>query len=384
MKKNKIEIGYEEIKQRFLNKGLYLLDKNITSSKQKLTCVDKDGYLYSINYNNISNLKKPERFNKFNPYTIKNIQKYLNNVSNGTQILSNKFYGSKNKLNFLCPECGKEYTRIWDDVYIRHKYYCYECTKKKSSNHLKYNIDFAKKILKENGYKLLEDKYYGNNYNMLCEDQNGYRVYTKLSNFTAKIYHKPSIFSVFYNSDNFIYNINNYFSINNIHCKALYYIVDKNKYNGVPSIYCQCECGEVFCTNIDLIKQGQIRCTKCSSYFSIIEIKIKEWLDKKHICYERQKTFEGCVDKRKLPFDYYLPKYNLCIEVDGRQHDSPQKFYNCSEEEARKDFLLRKKHDELKTKYCLDNGIELLRIKEKDIKRSNKYKEILYNKLIKE
>ena len=70
--------------------------------------------------------------------------------------------------------------------------------------------------------------------------------------------------------------------------------------------------------------------------------------------------------------------------LSNEEKDELLKKIKDGDEEARKEFLLRKKHDELKTKYCLDNGIELLRIKEKDIKKSNKYKEILYNKLIKE
>lgn len=386
MSKGKEKVEYEEIKKRFLNKGFYLLDKDVLSSKQKLNCIDKDGYLYSINYNSLKNFKVMPRFNKANPHTIKNIQKYLDNISEGTKILSDVFLGSKDELEFLCPKCGEKYKRTWDDVHIRHKFLCQDCTKENSIKNLKYNIDFVKKILNENGYKLLEDKYYGNNCNMLCEDKNGYRVFVKLSNFTnkKKIYKNPLIFSTYFNSDNFIYNINIYFKINDINCKALYYIIDKNKYNGVPTIYCKCECGNIFCTNIDLIKKGQTRCTKCTSYYSIIETKIKEWLDKKHILYERQKTFDKCVDKRKLPFDYYLPKYNLCIEVDGRQHDLPQKFHECTPEDLEKEFLLRKKHDEIKTKYCMENGIELLRIKEEEIKKNEKYKEILYNKLIKE
>lgn len=51
------------------------------------------------------------------------------------------------------------------------------------------------------------------------------------------------------------------------------------------------------------------------------EIKISRILDKLNINYIRQKTFEGCIGKkRKLPFDFYLPEKNLIIEYDGKQH----------------------------------------------------------------
>lgn len=385
MPKGSEPISYEEIKRRFFNKGLYLITTKVLSSKQKLVCTDKEGYLYSTNYNNLGNLKPNHlrRFNKFNPYTIANIEKYLKEVSPDTKILSKKFLGSKEKLKFLCPECGQEYERTWDETYVKHRFLCQECTKKLSGNHLKYTIEFAKDILSQNNLTLLEENYMGNNSNMLCEDKDGYRYYVKLSNFTCDNYKKPHIFSTFFNGDNFIYNINRYFFLNDINCRALYYVINNSKYNGEPCVFCQCECGEIFCTNINAIKNGQVRCTKCTSYYSIIETKVKDWLDKKNILYERQKKFADCKDERELPFDYYLPKYNMCIEVDGRQHDYPQKFHNCSDIEMEQEFIKRKKHDEIKTEYCKHNGIELLRIKEQDIKRNEKYKELLYNKLIK-
>lgn len=39
-----------------------------------------------------------------------------------------------------------------------------------------------------------------------------------------------------------------------------------------------------------------------------------------NIEYIKQKTFENCIDKRKLKFDFYLIKLNICIEFDGIQH----------------------------------------------------------------
>jgi len=62
-----------------------------------------------------------------------------------------------------------------------------------------------------------------------------------------------------------------------------------------------------------------------------------------------------CRNKKELPFDFYLPDYNLCIEYDGIFHyeDIFDKPY---------DFKTGKKRDKIKTKYCKDNNINLLRI----------------------
>jgi hypothetical protein len=45
-------------------------------------------------------------------------------------------------------------------------------------------------------------------------------------------------------------------------------------------------------------------------------------LDNYNIIFDFQKTYDDCLsnDSNKLRFDFYLPKYNLCIEFDGRQH----------------------------------------------------------------
>lgn len=77
--------------------------------------------------------------------------------------------------------------------------------------------------------------------------------------------------------------------------------------------------------------------------------------------FEMEKTFEGCRDKKPLRFDYFIKKYNLCIEFDGEQHFRPSNYSKNKEENLAK-FEKTRLHDEIKNKYCKDNGINLLRI----------------------
>ena len=105
-------------------------------------------------------------------------------------------------------------------------------------------------------------------------------------------------------------------------------------------------------------------CPKCKS--SKGEMIIEKILQDSNIVYEFQKKFKNCKNKRMLPFDFYLPKYNLCIEYDGEQHFKPIKFFG-----GEKGFKQRQKNDKIKTQYCKNNNIELLRIKyDKDIGKS--------------
>lgn len=38
---------------------------------------------------------------------------------------------------------------------------------------------------------------------------------------------------------------------------------------------------------------------------------------------EKEKEFDWLVNKRKLKLDFFLPKYNIAIEVQGEQHFKP-------------------------------------------------------------
>src|ERR1035437_7209279 len=94
-----------------------------------------------------------------------------------------------------------------------------------------------------------------------------------------------------------------------------------------------------------------------SNKSSIGERLIKTYLDENNIKYEREKKFDDCKNIKELPFDFYLPEYNLCIEYDGELH------YKSSIQFGGEKRLNRvKEHDEIKNKWCKDNNIKLLRI----------------------
>jgi very-short-patch-repair endonuclease len=97
-------------------------------------------------------------------------------------------------------------------------------------------------------------------------------------------------------------------------------------------------------------------CPICRSSKSeqIIENLLKE----NKINYIRQYKFEGCKNKRELPFDFYLKDYNVCIEYDGVHHFKSVEIFGGEE-----GFKKTKNNDNIKTKFCLENNIELIRIK---------------------
>jgi very-short-patch-repair endonuclease len=101
-------------------------------------------------------------------------------------------------------------------------------------------------------------------------------------------------------------------------------------------------------------------CPQCNS--SKGELKIREWLMFNSIQFEEQRIFNNCINKKPLPFDFYLKDFNLCIEFDGIGHYKPTTFGGCSKEKAVINLRLQKEKDSIKTKYCLDNNIKFIRI----------------------
>ncbi len=99
------------------------------------------------------------------------------------------------------------------------------------------------------------------------------------------------------------------------------------------------------------------------------EGRISDFLNQHNINYVVQHRFNDCKSKKTLSFDFYLPERNICVEYDGIQHYKP--ILNFGGEKA---FIKNKERDEIKTKYCQDNQIKLLRISYKDF---DKIEEIL-------
>jgi very-short-patch-repair endonuclease len=96
-------------------------------------------------------------------------------------------------------------------------------------------------------------------------------------------------------------------------------------------------------------------CPSCNESYG--EKSIAAWLEEKCLEYKRQKRWSKCRDKNPLPFDFYIPSLNLAIEYDGEQHFVPKECWGGTEE-----FDKIQRRDKIKTQFCLDEGIELLRI----------------------
>lgn len=106
-------------------------------------------------------------------------------------------------------------------------------------------------------------------------------------------------------------------------------------------------------------------CPTCNA--SKGELLIESYLQKNNIPYVKGYKFDDCKNIKKLPFDFYLPKHNTCVEYDGKQHHQPIEFFGGTVE-----FESIKKRDNIKNNYCENNNIKLIRIPYNNIKELNK------------
>lgn len=141
-----------------------------------------------------------------------------------------------------------------------------------------------------------------------------------------------------------------------------------------------CEHNHSFCSHIYHITNG----TWCPTCKNKTEKNLLDWLKNNYseikICY--QKKFEWCKNPetdRYLPFDFYIDKFKVIIELDGRHHFEQVDNWNSPEENTNK--------DKYKMVQALNNGISVIRILQDDVycnknKWKNKLKESIkqYNK----
>lgn len=139
------------------------------------------------------------------------------------------------------------------------------------------------------------------------------------------------------------------------------YTYDRSVYNGyrVPlTVTCKLHGNFLITPDSHLSGTGCIKCKLSKGEQSINNI-----LTKHSISYIPQYRFNDCKYKKPLPFDFYIPIINTCIEYNGEQHYKPVRFNGIPTNQAEENYTKQKIKDNIKTKYCNLNNIPLVTIK---------------------
>lgn len=270
---------------------------------------------------------------------------------------------SDKQINVICDYCGKEYKTqyalITNGRNILAKDACPHCAGKKASEvskkkRAKKYIGIAHAICEENGYVLLttEDDYTDvkMDVHFVCP-KHGEQI-MMLNNLIRG--HKCIDCSYEKRGNNLKHDIE--------YVKECIEGVNGNKLlnpedykdTSTHNLNILCSCGNIFTTSFsNYTKHGVNTCYSCSCKESVGEKYIREFLESHNIDFEQEKRFDDCRDTKPLPFDFYLPYYNAIVEFDGQHH---------FEETGCGGYETTKHHDEIKNRYCEDNGIMLIRI----------------------
>ena len=140
-----------------------------------------------------------------------------------------------------------------------------------------------------------------------------------------------------------------------------HYYDDKNHLR----VECECEHGHYYNCNFWNFVHENVRCGQCNVK-SHGETQIYNDFTSFGIKFIHEDIFEGCVYKDYLPFDFvvYDKDCNVvcAIEYDWKQHYEPVRFGSQTQEEAEECFKNQQLRDKIKTDYCSDNNIPLVRV----------------------
>lgn len=264
-------------------------------------------------------------------------------------ITEKDYKGINYKYDFICPK-GHKRSMYLSDLLNGHE--CKICATEKVVSKIRLTYQDVKDYIESFGYKLLSEEYKNADTPLIIKCLEGHITDTMTyANFKAghrclKCYNiKTSERQIVPFEERKEYVESFGFKI----------LINKSEYkDGSEKILMQCPKGHEFEMCIHDFKQGN-RCPKCNE--SKGENKISKFLDNKNIEYIRQYRIDDCRCLRTLPFDFYLSKYNCYIEYDGKQHYLYGGFGTDLLE-----LMNLKYRDDIKTNYCKDNNIKLIRI----------------------
>lgn len=348
----------EEIKEIIEEFGYAFIEEyRTTSNIPRVVFLDNLGYKYDGDLRNLIKGHTPRFVGKENFYTLSNISLWLKNNDKSFILSMNNIYiGNHSKLLFKCTKesCLEEFSMTWHNVYAGQE--CPYCVGRRAGklNNLEY---LRPDLMKEWDY--LKNKINPNEITIASNEKVWWICKNCKRSWESFIYsrtlenkgcQKCSAEKLGLNNrkaaEEFVKEV--FDAVESEYSILSEYETSNKKVKVIHNL-----CGHTWDVNPVAFISGGTRCPKCR--FTKGENNINRWLSKNNILFDAQKKFSNCKLKRILSFDFYLPDYNLCIEYDGILHFE-DKFNNPEE------FKLTKKRDKIKTKYCKDNNINLLRI----------------------
>ena len=276
--------------------------------------------------------------------TYEYVKEYIESF--GYTLLEKEYKNNKTKMKIRCDKGHVYYSHFSN---FKNGCRCPECKKIKHTESQTFTYKEVKEFIESIGYTLLEDTYIKGTIKMKMICDHGHEIKMTFKSLRHG-YRCPKCGKIHMaEKKKFTYEyVKDYIE------NEGYQLLSKEYINGSEKIEIRCPKGHTFKMRFHNFNQGQ-RCSICRT--SKGEEEIFKFLKYNNIKCERQYKFKDCKYKKRLPFDFYLPDYNICIEFDGEQHYRIGGFSGDIW-----DFVDIKIRDTIKTVYCENNNIKLLRI----------------------
>ena len=340
----RIRWTYDLVKEFVESKGYQLVSKEYRRAKDPIVLICPKGHEFQITFYAFKN--NPScKICDGREYNYKYVKDTL--LKHGYELLSDKYINSHVNITMKHIECGHIF-----DMHFANFNFGQRCPKCSGVEKLTY--EEVKEFIESEGYKLLSTEYKNNSSHLDIQCPKGHNYKASFANF-KRGYRCPMCKGE---------------KLGDLHRFDYKYVkeyIESFGYKLITDIYVNCDTdldmicpkGHAFKMKFYNFKKGN-RCPVCRE--SKGERRVGDFLRKNNIKYERQYTFKNCKFKNVLPFDFYLPDYNICIEFDGRQHYEIIDYFGGLD-----GFIDTKIRDTIKTYYCEYNNIKLIRIPHWDI-----------------
>lgn len=345
--------------------GYTILSTSIpTKYKDKIICRDDHGYMYYVLCSTILKLSPSRYVDITNPYSIRNIKKYIKNNGINTELLSTTYRGANSSITLKCNKCGKPFDIRWTNFQSRKTTKCTTCLNAEKLIKIRRinwktvvedNTDFEYQLMNiiypENSNKkdaILKVKHVecGRTYDVAAYSfKSGARCRKCVLKHSGD-YRKDNIC----NFKKYVHDVTN----GEYECIGEEYVN-----SNVPIKILHKSCGTIY--NVrpgsfrGTTKKNGSRCPRCSSLMTvsythaILSLLFERYFIGVEFEYDAGfRTQKGGISR----YDLYVEPLNLLIEWQSQYHD----------------FKEQKKIDKEKMDYAIKNGYEFLALDCRDFK----------------
>jgi very-short-patch-repair endonuclease len=349
---------WEEVEEIVNSLGYELVDDYYKGYERRVVINDEYGYKYDVVLNSLTHGYKPQFVSISNPYSLENISLWLIHNSKSFYLVENDGYcGWSEKLNFHCTVCNEDFNMSWNQ--LSQNQGCSICSGKQvgertSLFYLRPDLmdewNFEKNEISPTNVTEHSHEYAW----WICKRCGYDDWFTSINTRTSLKTGCPACSGRVVTDNNRLSTLYPEISAQWHPDKNNPLAADDVSYASNMDVWWKCPtCGREWKALICSRTRYDLGCGKCNS--SLGERRIIDFLEQNDIEYIHQYKFNNCRNQRVLPFDFYLPDYNLLIEYDGILHFK-DKFNN------EKEFQRTLENDKIKNDYCKRNQIPLLRI----------------------